>query len=262
MSGPRLFGEWLPKREMERLLALGKSLRPPVPTTPGQLLELILRIATDRLVGRRLTLRTGNIDVSFTPVEISSNLRTLDLATGALSELRVTANHVRWQSTTLHQVQVACRDVRLRSLPAPYLVAGRVDLRITVTSTEVHHWVKQVAPDIDVAITDRGRIHARWARRPLLGHIELRATAGESVIYLDPVGIHLWQRSLPIAHRIRPFAVTVPDLPHGLQLTSIETGPGELIIHGVTDRARERLAMISLTEMLALITRLVDQITG
>ncbi|GGC76611.1 hypothetical protein GCM10011410_32370 [Hoyosella rhizosphaerae] len=250
------------------MLALGKSLKAPipsfvpsVPTTPAQLLQLIVRIASDRLLGRRLTVRAGGTDVSFTPVEIDSDFRTLGLATGQISTLRIVANHVRWERTTLHQVEITCSNVRLRSLPAPYLVAGLVTLRVTVTSTEVHHWVKQVAPDIDVEITSDSKIRARWARMPMLGHIELKATAGEAVIYLDPVGVHLWQRSLPVAHRIKPFAISVPDLPHGFQLTGIETGPEELILHGVTDRARERLSMVPLTDILSMIVKLVDQFT-
>jgi hypothetical protein len=66
---------------------------------------------------------------------------------------------------------------------------------------------------------------------------------------------------MPIAHRIKPFAITVPDLPRGLQLTRIETGPEELILYGVTERVRERLTSIPVTELLSMLIKLVDQFT-
>ncbi|AEF38837.1 MULTISPECIES: LmeA family phospholipid-binding protein [Hoyosella] len=261
MNSQRLFGDWLPWREVDRLLALGKSLRPTVPTSPAGLVQLILRVASDRLLGRRITIQTGDTDVSFTPVEIDSDFHTLGLATGQIAAIRFVANHVRWERTTLQRVEVTFTDTRLRSLPAPYLVVGLVTVRITVTSTEVHHWVKQVAPDIHVDITKEGKVQASWARAPMLGHIELRPTAGDSVIYLDPTGLQIWQRSLPVAHRMKPFAIAVPDLPHGLQLTSIETGPEELILHGVTDRVRERISSMPLADVLTMLLRLIDQFT-
>lgn len=257
MSNQRLFGEWLPWREVDRLLTLGKS----VPTTPGGLVQLILRVASDRLLGKRITVRMGDTDVSLTPVEIDSDIRTLGLATGQIATIKFVANHVRWERTTLQRVELTLTDTRLRSLPAPYLVVGLVSVRITVTSAEVRHWVRQVAPDIHVDITKEGRIRASWSRAPMLGHIELRPSAGDSVIYLDPTGVQIWQRSLPVAHRMKPFVITVPDLPHGLQLTGIETGPEELILHGVTDRVRERISTMPLADILTMLLRIIDQFT-
>lgn len=256
-----MFGEWLPWREVDKLLALGKSLRAPLPTSPAQVIQLTIKTVADMLLGRRLTIPFGDTPVTLTPVELENDFDTLGLATGQISTIRFVARHVRWEHTTLDRVELDLTDVRLRSLPAPYLVVGTVEVKINVTSAEVHHWVKQVRPDVLAEITKEGKIRARWAKMPLLGHIELRASAGESVIYLDPTGIQIRQRPMPIAHRIKPFAITVPDLPRGLQLTRIETGPEELILYGVTERVRERLTSIPVTELLSMLIKLVDQFT-
>lgn len=260
-NNQRLFGDWLPWKEVDRLLAFGKALKPQVPTSPAQLLQLTIKIVADRLLGRRLTVRFGDTDVTLTPVELENEFRTLGLATGQIANIRFVARHVRWEHTTLDRVELDLTDVRLRTLPTPYLVVGTVEVKLTVTSAELHHWVKQVQPDILAEITAEGKVRARWARMPLLGHIELRPSVGESVIYLDPTRIQVRTRVLPIAHRIRPFAITVPDLPRGLQLTKIETGPRELVIHGVTEQLRERLTSIPVTELLSNLVKLVDQFT-
>lgn len=261
MATQRMFGEWLPWKEVDRLLAFGKALKPQVPTSPAQVIQLTIKTVADRLLGKRLTVRFGDTDVTFTPVELDNELHTLGLATGQIANIRFVARHVRWQHTTLDRVELDLTDVRLRTLPAPYLVVGTVQVQLSVTSAELHHWVRQVRPDILADITREGKIRARWARMPLLGHIELRPSAGDSVIYLDPTGIQIRTKALPIAHRIKPFALTVPDLPRGLVLTKIETGPGELVLHGVTERVRERLTSIPVTDLLSNLIKLVDQFT-
>jgi hypothetical protein len=231
-----------------------------VPTSPAQLIQLTIKTVADLVLGKRLTIRLGDTDVTLTPVELDNEFDTLGLATGQIETIRFVARHVRWEQTTLDRLELDLNNVRLRSLPAPYLVIGSIKVKVNVTSAEVHHWVKQVRPDILAEITKEGKIRARWAKAPMLGHIELRPSAGESVIYLDPTSIQIRQRPMPIAHRLKPFAITVPDLPRGLQLTQIETGPEQLILHGVTERIRERLTSIPVTELLTVLVRFIDQL--
>jgi hypothetical protein len=239
-----------PWRELEGLLA---GL-PALPAGPAAMLELAVRTAGNRVLGRRLTMRVGESDVSLTPVELDIRLETLGIALGQVGHVRITAEDVTWPDAPLRRLAVFCDDVRLSSLPTPSVVAGTVEVVITVTAEVVRAKAAEAQPNLDVDIGPDGIVRVSWARKPHWGNVEVEASVEEAGVVLTPKVLTVGGHKFGAVRRLRPTVLEVPDLPRGLRLIAVQPGPGELVLRGVTERWRER---IPVTEVLSWLTTTV-----
>jgi hypothetical protein len=248
-----------PWRDLENLLAAGKALLPGLPGSPAAMVQVALRVAAARVVGRRVTMRVGTSEVALTLVEIDTELDTVGLALGQVPHVRIVAEDVTWPDAPLTRLAVLCSDVRFQSLPVPSVVAGSVELEITVSASVVRAKVAELRPNIVMDIGDDSVVRVRWVRRPTWGHLEVEPVLDSSQgLILAPQVLQVAGLRFGAVRRMQPTVVEIPDLPRGLRLTAVEPGAGELVLRGQAERWRER---IPLTDLLSWLTTAAATLT-
>ncbi|MET0132308.1 MAG: hypothetical protein ABW215_01805 [Kibdelosporangium sp.] len=215
------------------------------------MLETAVRMAGDRVIGRELTMRVGDSDVTLTPVELDTRLDTVGLAFGQVPHVRIVAKDVGWPATPLRLLALTCGDVCLRSLPLPSVVAGSVGVEITVAADVVQAKVAEVQPDLHVDIGDDAVVRIHWASRKRWGHLEVEPSLRADGLLLTPKVLQVKGVRLGAVRRLKPTLVEIPDLPRGLRLTAVEPGPGELVLRGEARQWRENIPVVELVGWLA-----------
>ncbi|WP_158886892.1 hypothetical protein [Amycolatopsis anabasis] len=250
MSGPSLFDDWLPWR-----------LLPTVPVTPAAMLQTAVRTAGDRMLGRRLTVRAGEADVEMTLAELDFRVSSVGLGQAQMGDVRLVFEDIAVPDTPLDRLVLVCRDVEVRSLPSPVLVAASVEVAVTVSAEVLADRIAEVRPDVLVEVGTDRIVRVRSARRPHWGALHVEPDVGADGVSLRPVAVQFGGVRIRLPRRLRPISVTVPDLPRGLRLTGVEPGEGELVVYGLADRWRERLSSIPLGTLVGWLTTAATTLT-
>lgn len=261
MLGESPFGGWLPWRELERVvgrgvevgLDVGRALFPNVPITPAQMLQTAIQTIGEQFLHRRVRFRAGGSIVTMTPVELDCRVDSIGLARGQFAAIRMTAENVRWGDVRLQRLTLICRDIRLRSVYAPALVFGSVEVHVAVAAKEVREQVARLHPELTVDIGRDRAIRAHWARVQRAGHLVIEPRVEQSTVYLQPTTAGVSRVRLDVVRRIRPWTIEIPPLPYGLRVTAVEAGDRQLLLYGISDQARERLSNIPINELLGLV---------
>ncbi|MET0237103.1 MAG: hypothetical protein ABW224_20810 [Kibdelosporangium sp.] len=241
-----------PWRELEGLLAAGKALLPAAMSgSPAAMLEAAVRTAGDRVIGRQLTMRVGDSDVTLTPVELDTVLDNVGLALGQVPRIHVVAEDVAWPGTPLRRMAITCSEVRFQSVPSPSAVAGSVEVEITVAADVVRAKILELQPNLIVDIGDDAVMRVRWAARRNWGHLEVEPIVVAEGVLLAPRVLQIARTRWRSVERMRPTVVEIPDLPRGLRLTEVELGEGELILRGEAERWHEKIPLTDLLGWLA-----------
>lgn len=184
------------------------------------------------VVGRRLTLRLDGADLTMTVTELSSRLDARGLATGHVEDFTATVERITWCASYFDRARVTMRNVRVRPGAPPVLVAAPVDLMLDVPAAAVDDLLRAAAPRISAAVGADGVARVRLARRPRLGHLEVEARLDGSTLWLSArrAGLGRWRWRLPA--RIPAYPVQLPEMAHGLQLTSLTFAPGVVRVSG------------------------------
>lgn len=259
MSVSGAFGSWLPWRELDGLLAAGRTLFPSVPTSPSGVLQVAIHTVSERLVGKRLTVRTAGSDLRMTLVEMDCRVSSVGIGQADVGDLRLVLENIEniedsSGGVPLERVVIVCRDLRVRSLPMPTLATDSIELTITLGATALRDLVARARPGVLVDPGEDRILRLRSARRPTWGHLQVEPHVEGSRVLLQPVALQTARLRVPLPKGARPIPIDVPDLPGGLRLTGIESGVESLILNGVTDRWRERLATIPLSAVVGGIT--------
>ncbi|MEV4318987.1 LmeA family phospholipid-binding protein [Actinocrispum sp. NPDC049592] len=237
---------------LEGLFTMGKALLPGLANSPAAMLQMAVRAAGDRVIGKRLTMRAGDADVELTPVVLDTELDTVGLALGQVPHIRIVAEDVTWPSAPLSRLAITCENVRIQSLPVPSVVAGSVDLEITVSADVVRAKVAELQPNLVVDIGEDSVVRLRWAKHPSWGHLEVEPTLDPAAgLILAPQVLQAAGMRFSAVRRLQPTVVEVPDLPRGLRLTAVEPGPGELVLRGEAERWRETIPITEVITWLA-----------
>jgi hypothetical protein len=250
VSDAKWFESWAPWTELAGLAAAGRALVPAVPTTPAA----VLRSASERLVGRRLTVKTGGADVELTLTELDYRADSLRLATGKLGDVRIVAEDVTWPETPLKRVTVVAGDVRVRSLPAPSVTPATVAIEIIVDGDVVRSLITKLRPGIIAEPGEAGLVAIRWGRHPRWGHAEFEPEVDGTDLFLRPRALRVAGFRIPLPRTLKPVALPPPDLPRGLRLTAVEVRGGELALHVLAEEWPERLSRIPPADLLGWLT--------
>lgn len=251
VSDANWFDGLVPWNELAGLAAVGRSLLPQVPTSPAS----ALRIASERLLGRRISTKVGDHDVDLTLTALDYQADSLRLATGRLGDVRIVAEDITWPDTPVKRLTVVAGDVRFRSLPTPTIKPASVEIHILIEAHALRERVAVLKPGVHAEPGDDGLLEIRWAKHPGWGHLQLEPTVGEDAILLQPRTLHvlgLTARKVP--RRFKPIVLPLPDLPPGIRLTGIETRNGDLLLHTVADQWPERLSKIPVPELIGWMT--------
>lgn len=251
MGDAKWFEGWVPWPELAGLAAAGRALLPSsLPTTPAG----VLRFASERLLGRRITATVGGNVVELTLTGLDYEADTFSLATGRLGDVRVVAEDVTWPETPFTTVVLLAKDVRFRSLPTPTVKPASVEIEIVVSAEVVTRLAAESRPGVVVGLGSGGMAEIRWARHPRWGFIEFEPSVEESSVLLRPRVLRVARRRFRLPRRLQPIELDLPEFPPGLRLVSVEPRGHELALHALAEQWPERLSRIPLTDLLAWLT--------
>jgi hypothetical protein len=208
------------------------------------------------LIGKRVTIRMGDRDVTLTVTELDSELESRGLAVGQLGEVRVAACDVEWGphvQQRLSRAVAVLRNVHIRPGVPPVVVAAPVELSTALPAEIFDDMLRQAAPQLDAQLSGDRTARLHWVRRPGWGSLE---------VDVDVVGTTLWvrpralvtgltgQRRWKLPKRTPAHPVPLPDLPHGMLVTGVVLGVDSLQISALLPEWRMELPLRHLEDVI------------
>ena len=234
MARPSPSRRFDPLRPLDVLSALWWSAAsiPPVSTGAAAAYRSLFTTVRRLVVGRRVTVRLERGDLQMTVTEFSSRLDPRGLAVGQLDDVRITANDITWETNVFDHATARLRNVHIRPGAPPVVVAAPVELTLDIPADTLDELFLVATPRFVGEVGDDGAARVYWGRRPGWGHVEVDADLDGSVLLLKPRAFSVGGRRWRLPVRTPAHRVTLPELPHGLQLTGVRFEPGLLRLHG------------------------------
>jgi LmeA-like phospholipid-binding len=208
-------------------------------------------LTLSRLVmGRTLTVRRPDGDITMKVAEFESRLDVFRLAVGRLDDIRLTVSDISWETTGFERATVRLRNVQLLPGAPPVVVAAPVEVSLDVPTSALEHLLLAAAPKVGGQIGPDGVARMHWARRPAMGHVEVDAELDGEVLRLKPRAVTVGRRRWALPARTPARRVRLPLLPHGLTLTKVEFEPGLLRISGTMPQWRLPVSRRRLEDLL------------
>lgn len=217
------------------------------------------------VLGRRLTVRLDDGDLTMTVTGFESRLDVRGLSVGQLNDVRLTAEDVRWRSSTFGRATVVAHNVHMKPGAPPVLVAAPVELTLDVPAAALDEMFRSAAPRFAGEVGPDGVARLRLARRPRLGHVEVAARVDGSTLWLTASRLTVGSTGWRLPARTPAYPIPLPELAHGLALTGITFAPGMVRLSGTVpqwraDLPRTRLEdivnQLSVTGVVLTVTRL------
>jgi hypothetical protein len=217
-----------PFRPMDALGALWSSAAalPPVSAGAAVAYRTVFLTVRRLMVGRRLTMRLDDGDLTMLVSDIESHL----------DDVTLTATQITWDTTefeqTFESATVVARNVQLHPGTPPVVVAAPVELSLDIPTAALDELFLLATPRWAGEIGADGVARLRWANRPLMGHLEVDAELDGSALFVKPRVLNFGRRRWVLPVRTPAYRVQLPPLPHGLQLIHVEFEPGLLRVRG------------------------------
>jgi hypothetical protein len=198
------------------------------------------------VVGRRLSVRVEDGTLDLTVTRFSSRLELKHLTTGRHHDVHLEAEDVSWRDFEFDRAHVTLHNLHFRgSLRPTELVAAPVDLTVELPAPALDDMFRWAAPRLAGTVGPDGIARLHFAKRRGSGHVEVDARLDGSTLWVTPRAV-VRRRRWNLPARTPSYRVRVPELPHGLQLTSIDFAPGIVRLTGTlpewrVDMARTRL---------------------
>ncbi len=230
---------WDPFRPLDLLASLWSTAAvAPVSTGAAAAYRTLFMTLRRLVVGRELSVRLDEGDITLTVTEFDSRLDVRGLAVGQLSDVRLAARDIRWENNRLDRATAVLHNVHLRPSAPPVLIAAPVDLTVELPTDALDDLFRLAAPRLAGEIGQDGIARLRFARRPGLGHLEVNALLDGSTLWLKPRGLVVRSKRLRLPSRTPAYPVHLPELPHGLVLTDISIEPDKLCLSGTLQEWR------------------------
>ena len=193
------------------------------------------------VVGRQLSIRVDDGTLALTVTRFSSRL-----ATGRRHDVRLEAEDISWRDYGVDRAHVTLHDVRLRGHLLPTeLVAAPVELTVEVPAPALDDVFRWEAPRLAGQVGPDGIARLHFARRRGSGHVEVDARLEGSTLWVTPRAV-VRRRRWSLPERTPSYRVRVPELPHGLRLTSIAFAPGVVRLTGTLPEWRADISLSSI----------------
>jgi hypothetical protein len=203
------------------------------------------------LIGKRITVRMGNTDVTLTVTELDSELESSGLAVGQLGEVRVAACDIEWDDNRLKRAVAVLHNVHVRPGVPPVVVAAPIELSSTVAGELFDDVLYQAAPQLRAQLREDGSARLQWARRPTWGSLEVDAEVVGSTLWLRPRALLAGNRRWKLPARTPARPVPLPDLPHGLLVTDVTLGSDTLQLSALLPEWRMELPLKYLEDLIS-----------
>lgn len=203
------------------------------------------------VVGRRLTARLDEGDLTMTVTEFDSRLDVRGLSVGQLNDIKLAARDIRWRTSTFDHATVVLHNVHMKPTSPLVVVAAPVEMTLEVPAAALDDLFRWLAPRFSGEIGSDGVARLRMARRPQLGHAEVEATVDGSTLWLRPRGVTIGGSRWRLPVRTPAYPVRLPEFAHGLQLTGIVFAPGAVRLTGTLPQWRAELPRKRLEDLIA-----------
>ncbi len=242
--------EW--KRNLTEFLAMSSaaaaSLGLPQPgTLTGDPFALVVDAARAWLVGKTQTFRFSGRDMTMTLSDISVDGADLAKVVGQYGTVRVYALDVQWDPYHLERLEIRAQNMHLRPGTRPTLVAAPVLCEAFISASFASRWLASVSPWLELVL-QAGVPQVGVAGMPWL-RLEMETGAEGRSIRLRPCALHLFERRVSLS--APAFHMSVPDLPDGFMLTSVEPAPGGFLVRGLLSDWQRSLSRDTVERLLA-----------
>lgn len=255
MTRPRRFD---PLRPVELLSSLW-SATAMVPVNSGAAAAYrTLFVTVRRLVlGRRVTVRLDDGDLTMTVTEFASRLDTRGLAVGQLNDVTAKATNIHWRTGRFDAATVKAHNVHMKPGAPPVLVAAPVDVTLDLPASALDALFRTAAPRLSAAVGPDGVARLRLAKRPRLGHVEVEARLDGTTLWLTARRLGVGTRGWRLPARTPSYPVRLPEMAHDLQLTAITFAPGVVQVSGRLPEWRAELPPKLLEDIVVHLGRLL-----
>ena len=225
---------WDPFRARDRIASLWWAPAVPAVASPAVAAYRTLLMTLRRLVvGRRLTVRLDDRDLTLEVTAFDFEVDLRGLAIGQLGDIQIVAGDISWGDYHFDEATVVLRDVHFRPSTQSQLAAAPLELSLKLPSAMLQDLVRQAMPWLIAEIGTDGIARLQWARRPSWGHLELDVRAVGAALWLKPRTVVLGQRRWTLPDRVPVYPVGLPDLPNGLLITRVTVAPGAVMLYGL-----------------------------
>jgi hypothetical protein len=202
------------------------------------------------VVGRRLTVRLDDGDLTMTVTKFDSRLDVRGLSVGQLNDVTLTGRNIHWATSSFDHATVVLHNVHMKPTAPPLLVAAPVDLTLEVSTKQLDDLFRSVAPRLRGEIGADGVARLHMASRPRMGHVDVDARLDGSALWLTPRGLTIGGSRWRLPARTPAYRVQLPELPHGLQLTGVAFTPGVVQLTGTLPEWRTELPRKQLEDII------------
>ncbi len=242
--------EW--KRTWTEIISMSSaaaaSIGLPQPgTLPGDPFSVLVDAARAWLTGKKRTFRFSGHDLTLTLSDITVEGADLARIMGQYGQVRISARDVQWHVYELERLEVRADNVHMRPGVRLTLVTAPVHCEAFVSAAVASTWLATVSPRLKLTLVagvpQIGLAGVPWVR------LEVETGVEGPSISLRPRAVYLLDRRLPLS--APAFHVTVPELPAGFMLTSVEPAPGGFLLRGLFSEWRRSLSRNDLERLLA-----------
>ncbi len=228
--------------------AAAASLSLPQPgTLPGDPFTMLVDAAGTWLIGKKRTFQLPEGDVTLVLADITVEGSDLARIIGQYGQVRILARDVEWDGYQFERMDIQVRNVHLRPGPRPTLVAAPVLCEGFMSTAAASRWLATVSPQLELVLSDGvphvGVVGAPWAR------LEVEAGAGGQSMHVRARALHLGDLRLSLWSPT--FNVSLPVLPGGLMLTSVEPAAGGFVMRGTLGEWQRSLSREGVERLLA-----------
>jgi hypothetical protein len=207
------------------------------------------------LVGKEVTVRIGDHDVVLTVTELDSALEPQGLAVGQLGDVRLAVRDIRWGDNLsrnhLQSAVAVLHNLHIRPGVPPLVVSAPAELSTALPANIFDEVLRQAVPQLRGELCEDGNARLRWARRPGWGGLDVDVDAVGKTLWLRPRALVTGRRRWILPARMPGYQVPLPELPHGLLVTSVRVGVDSLQISGLLPEWRMELPLRYLEELIS-----------
>lgn len=199
--------------------------------------------------GRRMAIRVDDDVLELTVTKFDSHVDFWELSSGRHHDVRVEARDVSWRGHGFDHARVVLRNLHFHGYLRPTeLVASPVELTVEVPAPALDNLFRWAAPRLAGEVGPDGVARLHFAKRRGSGHVEVDARLDGTTLWVTPRAV-VRHRRWALPTRTPSYPVRLPDLPHGLELTSLDFAPGIVRLTGTLpewriDMPRTRLESI------------------
>jgi hypothetical protein len=202
------------------------------------------------VVGRRLTVRLADGDLSLTITEFDTRLDLRGLSVGQLNDVRLEARDLHWNGHRFETASAVLHNVHVRASVPPVLVAAPVELVLELPAPVLDELFRWAAPRLAGEVGPDGIARLSLARRKGSGHVEIETRIDGSTLWITPRAI-VRRRRWALPRQTPGYPVRLPELPRGLQLTSVDLAPAVVRLTGTLPQWRMALPRARLEDVIS-----------